>query len=249
MTRHDAELTGAVLRVLRDGPVFRGNDSRDRRCRRGAAARRRRARNGTARRAGVASGRARQSVRNDAARRRCRNGNPSPPPTSRSTRCNPIFIATSAATSLDDIARLSCASGAGGDREPRLRGRKRDRRRRPVPTPTRRRRGRARDRCGVARREAPADRLRHRARSTDIIHAAANVAWALHKQNPAALLSLAVPEANSLGMAMFGATSLEDSLARVAGEEPVIVVLENDLERRLPQRSARRRCWHARTSS
>jgi NADH-quinone oxidoreductase subunit G len=67
------------------------------------------------------------------------------------------------------------------------------------------------------------------------MQAAANVAWALHKLNPATLLSLAVPEANSFGVALFGAPPLEDALARVAGTDSVVVVLENDLERRIPK--------------
>lgn len=71
--------------------------------------------------------------------------------------------------------------------------------------------------------------------SIDIIHAAANVAWALHKINPAVHLSLAVPEANSLGLAMFGAPALEDSLESVAGHDCLVIVLENDLDRRLSQ--------------
>jgi NADH-quinone oxidoreductase subunit G len=71
--------------------------------------------------------------------------------------------------------------------------------------------------------------------STVVIQAAANVAWALHKLNPAVLLSLAVPEANSLGVALFAAPALEESLQRIAGAESVVVVLENDLERRLPR--------------
>ena len=66
MTRHDAELTDAVLRVLRDGPVSAATILRDRPGRCGARARRRRAGHGTARRAGVASGRARQIAGNDA---------------------------------------------------------------------------------------------------------------------------------------------------------------------------------------
>ena len=71
--------------------------------------------------------------------------------------------------------------------------------------------------------------------STVVIQAAANVAWALHKLNPAVLLSLAVPEANSLGVALFAAPALEECLERIAGAESVVVVLENDLERRLPR--------------
>ncbi len=73
------------------------------------------------------------------------------------------------------------------------------------------------------------------ARSVEVIHAAANVAKALHAINPAVRLSLAVPEANSMGVALFDAAPLEDALERVADRDCVIVVLENDLERRLPK--------------
>ncbi len=49
--------------------------------------------------------------------------------------------------------------------------------------------------------------------SAAVIEAAANVAWALQKTgHPGARLSLAVPEANSLGMALFDAPPLEDAL-------------------------------------
>jgi NADH-quinone oxidoreductase subunit G len=71
--------------------------------------------------------------------------------------------------------------------------------------------------------------------SVDVVRAAANVAYALHKTNPAVRISLAVPEANSLGMALFDARPLEDALESVAHGDTVVVVLENDLERRLPK--------------
>jgi NADH-quinone oxidoreductase subunit G len=71
--------------------------------------------------------------------------------------------------------------------------------------------------------------------SADVIRAAANVAYALHKTNPAVRISLAVPEANSLAMALFDARPLEDVLESVAHTDTVVVVLENDLERRLLQ--------------
>jgi NADH-quinone oxidoreductase subunit G len=71
--------------------------------------------------------------------------------------------------------------------------------------------------------------------SMAVIQAAANLAWAVHKQNPGVRLCLAVQEANSLGVALLEAPSLEASLRRVATEESVVVVLENDLERRVPR--------------
>ncbi len=82
--------------------------------------------------------------------------------------------------------------------------------------------------------------------SIDVIHAAANVAWALHKINPGVQLSLAVSEANSLGMAMFGAPSLEDSFENITERESVVIVLENDLERRLSQPTLERLLGRAR---
>jgi NADH-quinone oxidoreductase subunit G len=68
-----------------------------------------------------------------------------------------------------------------------------------------------------------------------VIEAAANVAWALVGRNASTMLSLAVPEANSLAMAMLDAPPLEDALERIAGNNAVVVVLENDLERRVPR--------------
>src|SRR6202008_4561381 len=72
-------------------------------------------------------------------------------------------------------------------------------------------------------------------KSVDVIRAAANVAYALHATNPAVRISLAVPEANSLAMALFDARPLEDALESVAHPDAVVVVLESDLERRLPK--------------
>ena len=68
--------------------------------------------------------------------------------------------------------------------------------------------------------------------SAAVMEAAANIAYALHKLNDATAISLAVPEANSLGLALFGAPDLDAALARVQGSEAVILVLENDLSRR-----------------
>ena len=72
--------------------------------------------------------------------------------------------------------------------------------------------------------------------SEAVIQAAANVAWALKKQGKVVGLSLALPEANSLGLAMFEAPALETALESAArGEVDVLVVMENDLYRRAPR--------------
>jgi len=66
-----------------------------------------------------------------------------------------------------------------------------------------------------------------------IVEAAADVAWALRRDNPATRIALAVAEANSLGVALLEAQPLEDLLARVGGRPAVVIVLENELERRV----------------
>lgn len=72
--------------------------------------------------------------------------------------------------------------------------------------------------------------------SKDVMQAAANVAWALKKKDKTVSISLSLPEANSLGLAMFDAPALEAGLAAAAkGEIDVLVVLENDLYRRAPK--------------
>jgi NADH-quinone oxidoreductase subunit G len=72
--------------------------------------------------------------------------------------------------------------------------------------------------------------------STAVMQAAANVAWALKKKDKAVALSLALPEANSLGLSLFDAPALEAGIAAVAkGEVDVLIVLENDLYRRAPK--------------
>ncbi|TAL05781.1 MAG: NADH-quinone oxidoreductase subunit G, partial [Porticoccaceae bacterium] len=70
-------------------------------------------------------------------------------------------------------------------------------------------------------------------RDAAVIEAAANIAKALHAPNPATEICLAVPEANSLGVAHFAALDLETLLERAAHEPSVVVVVENDLYTRL----------------
>lgn len=66
-----------------------------------------------------------------------------------------------------------------------------------------------------------------------VMQAAANIAWALKKQNKAVQIALSQPEANSLGLGMFDAPGVESALdACATGAADVLVVLENDLYRR-----------------
>jgi NADH-quinone oxidoreductase subunit G len=69
--------------------------------------------------------------------------------------------------------------------------------------------------------------------SEAVIRAAANVAWALAAVNPAAGLSLVVPECNSLGLALLGGQGLGAACQAVEAEAvDSMIVLENDLYRR-----------------
>ncbi|MCF5355111.1 NADH-quinone oxidoreductase subunit G, partial [Pseudomonas syringae] len=69
--------------------------------------------------------------------------------------------------------------------------------------------------------------------STALIEAAANIAKALKLRDKQGSISLIVPEANSMGLAMFGGESADAALqAVISGKADAIVVLENDLYRR-----------------
>src|SRR5690606_25637675 len=66
-----------------------------------------------------------------------------------------------------------------------------------------------------------------------IIEAAANIAQALKNREKNASISLVVPEANSMGLALFGGESVDAALeALTSGQADAVVVLENDLYRR-----------------
>lgn len=68
--------------------------------------------------------------------------------------------------------------------------------------------------------------------SEDVIKAAANVSWALTKRNNHAGIVLTVPECNSLGLAMLGGRALPSALeAGKAGRAETVIILENDLYR------------------
>ncbi|MFN3766749.1 MAG: NADH-quinone oxidoreductase subunit NuoG [Ectopseudomonas guguanensis] len=66
-----------------------------------------------------------------------------------------------------------------------------------------------------------------------LIEAAANIASALKNREKNGSLSLVVPEANSLGLALLGGESVDAALdALSGGQADAVVVLENDLYRR-----------------
>jgi len=72
--------------------------------------------------------------------------------------------------------------------------------------------------------------------SESVINAAANVAWALHAKGKSVELVLAVPEANSIGLAMMAAPGIDDAFKAIeSGRADTLVVLENDLYRRAPK--------------
>ncbi|HEY3699015.1 MAG TPA: NADH-quinone oxidoreductase subunit NuoG [Spongiibacteraceae bacterium] len=71
------------------------------------------------------------------------------------------------------------------------------------------------------------------AASEAVLQAAANIAAALNAKNKKAGIVLAVPEANSLGLALLGGDSTDAALLALRdGSADVAVVLENDLYRR-----------------
>jgi NADH-quinone oxidoreductase subunit G len=75
--------------------------------------------------------------------------------------------------------------------------------------------------------------------SEPLLHAAANIARALAARGKDARLALVLPESNSLGSAMLGGASLEAALEILRrGEADTLVVVENDLFRRIDERTA-----------
>jgi NADH-quinone oxidoreductase subunit G len=75
--------------------------------------------------------------------------------------------------------------------------------------------------------------------SDAVIGAAANIAWALCGPGKKAGLSYVVPECNSLGMALMAGKSLGSAVQIVAqGKADTVIVLENDLYRRIDGQTA-----------
>jgi NADH-quinone oxidoreductase subunit G len=76
-------------------------------------------------------------------------------------------------------------------------------------------------------------------RNEYILKAAANIAWALKKSGKNAGLHLALSESNSAGATMMGGMTLEKAFGEVkAGKADGVIILENDIYRRLPARDA-----------
>ncbi len=70
--------------------------------------------------------------------------------------------------------------------------------------------------------------------SEAVIRAAANVAWALVEKSRKAELCFALPECNSMGLGLMGGGSLKGALEAVrSGAVEVVIILENDLYRRI----------------
>jgi NADH-quinone oxidoreductase subunit G len=68
--------------------------------------------------------------------------------------------------------------------------------------------------------------------TASVMKAAANVAYALHKINPATRISLTLPDCNSMGLAMMGGYRLKDAFDAVLhGFADTVIIMENDLYR------------------
>ncbi len=69
-----------------------------------------------------------------------------------------------------------------------------------------------------------------------VLQAAANIAWALQTAGHPAALALVVPECNSVGVGLLTDRTLDDAFAAVErGDADTVIVLENDLYRRGPE--------------
>lgn len=149
---------------------------------------------------------------------------------------SPFFVATPAATRLDDIAvqslrlappelarlgfAIAHAIDAGAPAVPDLDDATRA----------------AAERIAVTLREAERPLIvgGTGCRTPALIEAAANIANALAADNGQVMLSMVVPECNSVGASLLGGVDLESALAAVRdGAADTLIILENDLFRRL----------------
>jgi NADH-quinone oxidoreductase subunit G len=72
--------------------------------------------------------------------------------------------------------------------------------------------------------------------SESVIHAAANIAWALCQSGKQAELCYTVPECNSIGLGLMNAGNLHDGIKTVQeGKADTVIILENDLYRRVEE--------------
>ncbi len=71
------------------------------------------------------------------------------------------------------------------------------------------------------------------------LRAAADVSWALHVRGKSAMLSFTMPECNTLGLEMLGGLRLESAVDAVMnGDVDTVIILENDLYRRMDKHTA-----------
>ena len=149
----------------------------------------------------------------------------------------PLFIAAPGATRLDDVATRTYR--AAPDDVARLGfavAHEIDPEAPEVPDCARRLRELARIVAGALKSaKRPLVISGFSCRSESVIQSAANVAKALCDAGHPAALSFIAPECNSFGLALMGARPLSEAL-RLAedGEADTIVILENDLYRRIP---------------
>lgn len=65
----------------------------------------------------------------------------------------------------------------------------------------------------------------------EVLSAAANIAWAVNN----CWISIVTPEANTMGLAMMGGMDVDEALGLIeSGDADTLIVLENDLHRRVP---------------
>ncbi len=75
--------------------------------------------------------------------------------------------------------------------------------------------------------------------SEPLLNAAANIASALHKKNPRTGIVLTLPECNSLGLALLGGPAIEKAFEALPGSKPTAaIILENDVYRHASAESA-----------
>jgi NADH-quinone oxidoreductase subunit G len=151
----------------------------------------------------------------------------------------PLFMATPAATKLDeiatetyrgapeDLARLGFAAAHAIDRRaPEVPG---------LNPETKLISERIANALREARRPLVVSGVS--SNSEAMLHAAANISEALCAMGRAAALALIVPECNSMGAALLGGRPLEEAFPAVEkGEADAAIILENDLYRRAPEK-------------
>jgi NADH-quinone oxidoreductase subunit G len=75
--------------------------------------------------------------------------------------------------------------------------------------------------------------------SMEIMEALTGICKALSGKNKKPAIAITLPESNSVGLALMEGGNLDDALGRIAQKPPeVLIILENDLYRRLPKEQA-----------